>query len=159
MEFFTIGVYGSDEKEFFDKLSKNEIDTFCDIRQRRGVRGSKYSFVNSNYLQIKLKNMNINYAHILSLAPTTEIREQQKKEDVNKNELKKDRQELGRIFKFEYENKILNNFDFEYFIETLENIGAKRIVLFCIEQTAKACHRSLVANKLQNDFNYKITHL
>lgn len=159
MEFFTIGVYGSDEKEFFDKLSKNEIDTFCDIRQRRGVRGSKYSFVNSNYLQIKLKNMDINYAHILSLAPTTEIREQQKKEDVNKNELKKDRQELGRIFKFEYEKKILNNFDFEYFIETLENIGAKRIVLFCVEQTAKACHRSLVANKLQNDFNYKITHL
>lgn len=159
MEFFTIGVYGSDEKEFFDKLAKNKIDSFCDIRQRRGVRGSKYSFVNSNYLQIELKNMNINYAHILSLAPTTEIREHQRKEDLNKNELKKDRQELGVIFKFEYEKNILNNFDFEYFIETLENIGAKRVVLFCVEQTAEACHRSLVANKLQNDFNYKITHL
>jgi len=46
MEFYTIGVYNSTEKEFFDKLTKNNIDTFCDIRQRRGVRGSKYAFVN-----------------------------------------------------------------------------------------------------------------
>ncbi len=53
MEFFTIGVYNSSEKEFFDKLLENNIDTFCDIRQRRGVRGAKYSFVNSNRLQQK----------------------------------------------------------------------------------------------------------
>ena len=56
MEFFTIGVYNSTEKEFFEKLTQNNIDTFCDIRQRRGVRGSKYSFVNSNRLQQRLND-------------------------------------------------------------------------------------------------------
>ncbi|GHT08753.1 hypothetical protein AGMMS49525_17880 [Bacteroidia bacterium] len=54
MRLYTIGVYGSTEKEFFNKLVENRIDTFCDIRQRRGVRGSEYAFVNNNYLQRKL---------------------------------------------------------------------------------------------------------
>ncbi len=46
MKFYTIGVYGSTGNEFFQKLIDNNIDTFCDIRQRRGVRGAKYAFVN-----------------------------------------------------------------------------------------------------------------
>lgn len=37
MQFFTIGVYNSNEEEFFRKLISNDIDMFCDIRQRRGV--------------------------------------------------------------------------------------------------------------------------
>ena len=54
MEFYTIGVYNSDKEQFFNKLIENGIDTFCDIRQRRGVRGREYSFVNSNRLQATL---------------------------------------------------------------------------------------------------------
>ena len=46
---FTIGVYGSTENSFFEKLAQSRIDLFCDIRQRRGVRGSQYKYVNSNY--------------------------------------------------------------------------------------------------------------
>ncbi len=53
MEFFTIGVYNSSENEFFNKLTENHIDTFCDIRQRRGVRGSQYSFVKYPMLYIQ----------------------------------------------------------------------------------------------------------
>ena len=81
MEFFTIGVYNSTEKEFFEKLTQNNIDTFCDIRQRRGVRGSKYSFVNSNRLQQRLNDFEIKYGYVPDLAPTTEIRELQKEID------------------------------------------------------------------------------
>jgi uncharacterized protein (DUF488 family) len=73
MKFYTVGVYGSTEYDFFKKLTDNNIDTFCDIRQRRGVRGSKYSFVNSNRLQQKLQDIDIKYAHIIELAPTKEI--------------------------------------------------------------------------------------
>ena len=68
MEFFSIGVYNSTEQEFFDKLTDNRIDTFCDIRQRRGVRGAKYAFVNSNRLQAKLNELDIRYGHIIDLA-------------------------------------------------------------------------------------------
>ncbi|HRN73940.1 MAG TPA: DUF488 domain-containing protein [Ginsengibacter sp.] len=159
MEFFTIGVYNSTEKEFFEKLTQNNIDTFCDIRQRRGVRGSKYSFVNSNRLQQRLNDLEIKYGYVPDLAPTTEIRELQKEIDEEKGELKRERQELGKVFVIEYKNRILKNFDFEKFFESLDQIGASRIALFCVEEHPEACHRSIVADKLMNNFNYKITHL
>jgi len=159
MEIFTIGVYNSTEKEFFEKLTKNDIDTFCDIRQRRGVRGAKYSFVNSNRLQQKLDELDIKYGYVPELAPTSEIRSLQKEIDLEKGELKRDRHELGKVFIIEYKNKILNKFDFESFFEKLDQIGANRIVLFCVEEYPDACHRSLVANKLKEHYNYKVDHL
>jgi len=158
MEFFTIGVYKSIEQDFFKKLADNNIDTFCDIRQRRGVRGSEYSFVNSNYLQQKLQELDIKYGHILNLAPTTEIRELQKQADLQSGEQKRDRNKLGKIFTIAYKNKILDRFNFDEFIEKLEDIGANKVVLFCVEEKAEACHRSIVANKLES-FGYKVTHL
>lgn len=159
MEFFTIGVYNSTEKEFFKKLTENNIDTFCDIRQRRGVRGAKYSFVNSNKLQDRLNDLEIKYGYIPTLAPTTEIRELQKEIDNQNGELKSERQELGKVFVIEYKNKILKDFDFENFFNSLEEIGANRIALFCVEEHPEACHRSIVANKLLNQYNKKITNL
>jgi uncharacterized protein (DUF488 family) len=159
MEFFTIGVYNSTEKDFFDKLTQNNIDTFCDIRQRRGVRGAKYSFVNSNRLQQKLNDLEIKYGYIPDLAPTTEIRELQKEIDELKGELKRERQELGKVFIIEYKNRILKNFDFDKFFESLDQIGASKVALFCVEEHPEACHRSILAEKLMNNYNYKITHL
>lgn len=158
MDFFTIGVYNSTEKEFFDKLIQNNIDTFCDIRQRRGVRGAKYSFVNSNKLQKLLNNLEIKYGYIPGLAPTKEIRELQKEIDEEKGELKRERQELGKIFVIEYKNRILKNFNFENFFESLDQIGASRVALFCVEEYPEACHRSVVANKIET-LGYKIHHL
>lgn len=159
MEFFTIGVYNSTEKEFFDKLLENNIDTFCDIRQRRGVRGAKYAFVNSNRLQERLNELDIKYGYVPDLAPTTEIRELQKAIDEEKGEAKRERQELGKVFVIEYKNRILKNFDFEQFFENLDQIGARRVVLFCVEEHPEACHRSIVTDKLKTQYNNKITHL
>lgn len=158
MEFFTIGVYNTEENIFFKKLIDNRIDTFCDIRQRRGVRGSEYSFVNSNRLQAKLSGLEIKYGHILELAPTTEIRELQKKADSQTGEHKRDRNKLGQVFTLTYKEKVLKRFDFKGFIEKLEQIGANKIVLFCVEEKHEACHRSLVSDKLK-ELGYKITHL
>lgn len=159
MEFYTIGVYNSTEKEFFNKLTDNKIDTFCDIRQRRGVRGAKYSFVNSNRLQEKLNDLEIKYGYIPNLAPTSEIRELQKEIDLEKGELKRERQELGKVFVIEYKNRILKKFDFDNFLENLKQIGASRIVLFCVEEHPEACHRSIVTDSLSNNYNFKINHL
>jgi uncharacterized protein (DUF488 family) len=158
MKFYTIGVYGSTEQVFFQKLTDNNIDTFCDIRQRRGVRGSKYAFVNSNRLQQKLNGLDIKYGHIIELAPTKEIRELQKEVDFQKGELKRERQELGQVFSIEYKNKILKNFDFNSFIEKLDEVGSSKIVLFCVEELPEACHRSLVTDKLHK-LGYEFEHL
>tara|TARA_Y100000589_G_C27119347_1_gene615696 strand:- start:74 stop:550 length:477 start_codon:yes stop_codon:yes gene_type:complete len=158
MEFFTIGVYNSTEQEYFNKLTENRIDTFCDIRQRRGVRGAKYAFVNSNRLQNRLNDLDIKYGHVIDLAPSKEIRELQKEADAQQGELKRDRNKLGKVFTIAYKDRILKNFDFDGFIEKLDDVGADRVVLFCVEEKPEACHRSIVTDKLEK-LGYKITHL
>lgn len=106
---FTIGVYNSTEESYFQKLVDNKIDVFCDIRQRRGVRGSQYKYVNSNYLQSKLAELGIKYIYIKELAPTNEIRQKQKDVDKFNNETKKLRTSLGQVFVNEYNKQILGH--------------------------------------------------
>ena len=159
MEFFTIGVYNSTEEQFFNKLIYNSIDTFCDIRQRRGVRGAQYAFVNSKRLQTKLEEIGIKYCYTQNLAPTQEIRDLQKNADKANKELKRDRKKLGEVFYENYKNKILNDFDINIFIDDLNEKGATRIVLFCVEELPSACHRSIVSEKLSKTLNCKIKDL
>jgi len=159
MEFFTIGVYNSTEDEFFGKLTENRIDTFCDIRQRRGVRGAKYSFVNSKRLQAKLAELDIKYGHVLALAPTTEIRDLQKEADAQSGVQKRERTQLGRVFQIAYKERILKHFNLDTLFEQLENAGAKKVVLFCVEEHNRACHRSLVADKIEAKYCLGVTHL
>ena len=156
---FTIGVYNSTEDSFFEKLTKNNIDLFCDIRQRRGVRGSLYRYVNSNYLQAKLKELGINYMYIKELAPTHEIRQKQKDADKLNNETKKQRTVLGKVFAEEYNSQILSRFDMKGLVSTIETMGAKNVVFFCVEECASACHRSLVAKEFSKFSRTKIIDL
>jgi len=157
--FYTIGVYGSTSEEFFNKLISNNIDTFIDIRRRRAVRGSVYSFVNSNRLQSKLKELGINYFHILDLAPTNEIRNIQKEADRTAGVLKRERNKLGDKFTEEYSRQILENYNFSDLIYKLEEVNAYKAVLFCVEKEVEACHRSLVADKLEQRYSVTINHL
>lgn len=159
IDIYTIGVYNSTEVEFFNKIKSNQIELFCDIRQRRGVRGSKYKFVNSIYLQNKLKELHIEYLYIKGLAPTNEIRQKQKDADRANNETKKLRTKLGDIFIKEYESKILDIFDMTNLINEFKNKGYKKIALFCVEEHADACHRSLVARRISQITNSTIKNL
>lgn len=159
IKIYTIGVYNSTESSYFRKLQENNIDLFCDIRQRRGVRGSQYKYVNSNYLQAKLQELGIGYKYVKELAPTNDIRQKQKDADKANGESKKQRTILGTIFKAEYLKQILNPFDMEKFANDLRASGVKNIVFFCVEEYATACHRSLVAQKLSSILNCEIINL
>lgn len=159
IKIYTIGVYNSTEESFFNKLIHNNIQLFCDVRQRRGVRGSQYKYVNSNYLQCKLQELNIGYLYIKELAPTDEIRQKQKDADKLNNETKKQRHRLGEVFTFEYQKQILNRYDLRCLISELEKRNVETIVLFCVEEYAEACHRSLVAKKISELTNCEIINL
>jgi uncharacterized protein (DUF488 family) len=159
MEFFTIGVYNATEQAFFDKLTNNRIDTFCDIRQRRGVRGAQYAFANSNRLQVKLNELGIKYEYVSGLATPVEIREIQYSADQQKHQLKRERECLDAKFVSAYKEKVLKKFDFDSFIEMLRNNHANRVVLFCVEEIPEACHRSIVAGELASKYNFRIIDL
>lgn len=157
MIFYTIGVYNSTEEVFFEKLVSNKIDIFCDIRQRRGVRGAQYKFVNSIKLQEKLSELNIRYLHVKQLAPTVEIRNIQKTIDKISFEKKHNRRRLSDDFIREYK-KIFDNYDLDLFIDWLKANEARKIVFFCVEEDPNACHRSIVSEEL-NKKGYEIRNL
>ncbi|MDB5227772.1 MAG: hypothetical protein JWN78_1965 [Bacteroidota bacterium] len=159
IQFYTIGVYGSSEEEFFQKLKDNNIDCFIDVRKRRAVRGSQYAFVNSRRLQDKLNAMSISYKHIIELAPTAQIREKQKQLDLQSNILKRDRQTLGAEFIEDYKAKVLKTYDLSLLIRQLEYDHLKNVVFFCVEKTPLACHRGIITSKLETDFSFYIKHL
>lgn len=140
----TIGGYGHSKESFFNLLQHNKVDLFVDIRQRRGVRGSKYSFLNSTSLQNELKKLNINYLYIKELAPTSSIRFQQKSDDATNRVTKKQRIKLSENFKTLYKKEILQEVSI---IDILDMIkSSKNPCFFCVEECASACHRSLVSN-------------
>ena len=57
MRVFTIGGYGFDESSFLNELAHNDVDLFLDVRQRAGMRGSKYAFLNKSRLQESLTRL------------------------------------------------------------------------------------------------------
>lgn len=155
---YTTGVYGKTEDRFFGQLDEARIEIFCDIRRRRGVRGSQYAFVNSKYLQRTLANRNITYRYVPDLAPSRELREAQHVIDREKSILKRARKELGDEFKLRYAQEVLDLFDSDAFARSFDS-KITRIVLFCVEGLPAACHRSLVADRLQHDWKIVVEHL
>lgn len=143
------GVYGDTEAEFFQKLLSEKITLFIDVRQRRGMRGIKYAFANSIYLQNKLKDLGIKYIHMKELAPTAEIREEQKKYDLNIKQLKRSREFLSEKFIELYKEKVLSHFDFQHFIS---EFALEKVVFFCVEKNCLACHRKLIFDTLKKEY-------
>jgi uncharacterized protein (DUF488 family) len=146
MRIVTIGGYGFTEAGFLSALQHAGVDMFVDIRQRRGMRGPKYAFLNSSRLQALLAAAGIGYLHARDLAPTSSVREAQKGDDLAMGVAKRDRAQLSPAFIEKYRTEILGRFDGERLGSALE--GAKTIALFCVEGHPLACHRSLAAEHL-----------
>ena len=154
----TIGVYGYSEEAFFQALQEAGVDTFCDIRRRRGVRGARYAFANSKRLQDRLADLGIRYHHFLELAPTAEIRERQKTADKTAKVTKRKRTGLDEAFIEAYTEKILDPSDAAAFLQKLGE-QSRVIALFCVEKEPTACHRSLVAEKLKQELGLEVEHI
>jgi uncharacterized protein (DUF488 family) len=155
MKIITIGVYGFDESSFFEALRKAEVDTFCDIRSRRGVRGATYAFANSMRLQARLAELGIRYIHRKDLGPTKAVREKQAAADKATKTAKRKRTALGEAFIEAYHTECLAAFEPQNLIDELAS-DAQVVALFCVEKVPEACHRSLVADKLAKTFNLEV---
>ena len=154
----TIGVYGFDEARFFQALQDAKVDTFCDIRDRRGVRGSTYAFVNSQRLQVRLADLGICYLHRKDLAPSKSVRAKQAEMDKATKTAKRQRMELGQAFIKGYIHECLTHFQPKSLLDDLKP-DAQVVALFCVEREPAACHRSLVADKLAKELSFKVEHI
>ncbi len=154
----TIGVYGASAEAFFRALQEAGVDTFVDLRRRRGVRGSEYAYANSQRLQARLAELGIRYVHLLELAPTEAVRRVQYAADAETKTAKRARDALSPQFIAAYQEEILARQTPALFWEALP-AGARVVALFCVEREAAACHRSLVADWLAEQEEIVVEHI
>ena len=154
----TIGVYGFDEFSFFESLREANVDTFCDIRSRRGLRGATYAFANSRRLQVRLAELGIRYIHRKDLAPTKTVRDRQLEADRATKTDKRNRTVLGEAFVKAYHTECLAMFDLASLIADFQ-ADTQVVALFCVEREPEACHRSLVADRLATVLKLELEHI
>jgi uncharacterized protein (DUF488 family) len=142
----TIGAYGFSADRFFGALESAGVDLFLDVRQRRGLRGSRYAFANATRLTEELKRRGIAYRYLRELAPDSEVRRVQHEADAAAGVTKSRRTELAPLFVEAYTASKLEPFDWTRLASELA--GASAPVVFCVEQRPESCHRSLVAARL-----------
>jgi uncharacterized protein (DUF488 family) len=152
----TIGVYGFDRSGFLQALAAARIDVLVDVRQRRGVRGSEYAWANSRRLQAALAEAGIEYLHIKELAPTTAMREAQYREDARRGEGKRSRTVLAPVYRRLYTEQVLDPADLSPLVALTRD---RRPALLCVERDARACHRSLIAERLRLEAGVTIRNL
>jgi uncharacterized protein (DUF488 family) len=150
VKFVTIGVYGFSAEGFFQALQEAGVDVLCDIRWRRGVRGKEYSFANSARLQKRLTELGIRYVHVRDVAPNPALRKRQHDADDAEGIAKRKRTALTSTFIEGYREDILSKFDSGSFLGQL-GPEPKTVALLCVEREPGACHRSLLAARLQQD--------
>jgi uncharacterized protein (DUF488 family) len=153
----TIGVYGFAAKAFLEALREADVRQLLDVRQRRGVRGREYSWANARRLQAALAQAGIDYRHHRELAPTTELRQLQYREDARQGVGKRERIRLAPEYVERYTKEILDRVDLAPIVEEMPRDGAT--ALFCVERDPEACHRSLIADRLTNRYGVRMEHL
>ncbi len=153
----TIGVYEFDAPSFIAALDEAGVTKVFDIRQRRGVRGPRYAWANAQRLQRLLAEARIGYEYHPELAPDTELRHLQYRDDDRQGVGKRSRVRLAPEYIREYTEEILDLVPLAPLVGQLpvHGVGA----LLCVEATARACHRSLVADRLAERFGFEVTHI
>ena len=141
---FTIGFTQKKAEEFFELLLKSGVKTVIDTRLNNVSQLAGFS--KRDDLKYFLKTLgNIDYVHILELAPNKDILNDYKKKKID-----------WRIYEQQYLNLIK-----ERKIETI--IKSDLIAdscLLCSEAKPHFCHRRLAAEYLQKQWgNINVNHL
>jgi uncharacterized protein YeaO (DUF488 family) len=122
-----------------------------DVRQRRAVRGTAYAWANSQRLQAALAANGVEYVHRRDLAPTTELRQLQYREDARMGVGKRSRVFLADEYRRRYEREILDSADLRSLVDMVRPGTA--FALLCVESAADACHRRLIASRLETEYS------
>jgi uncharacterized protein (DUF488 family) len=153
----TIGVYEFDAESFLEALRGAGVRKLVDVRQRRGVRGPQYAWANSKRLQAALGQAGIAYEHRKDLAPTTDLRQLQYREDDRLGEGKRSRTKLADEYERRYTEEILDAADLASLVDGIPADGP--VALLCVEADPEACHRSLIAARLADSHGVQVSHL
>jgi hypothetical protein len=97
------------------------------------------------------------YRHHRELAPTTELRRLQYREDDRLGVGKRSRVALAPAYRERYVKEILDRVDLGPIVRAMPTRGSS--ALFCVEREPEACHRSLIAARLAQEYGLPVSHL
>ena len=157
-EIVTIGVYGFDAERFFEALRDADVDTVCDVRARRGMRGPLYTFANSLRLQESLRTQGYAYVYAKHLAPSLDARRAQSAIDEIQGDAKRSRTQLSASFAEMYRRETLQGVTAHDVVEMLPEV-ARVVAFLCVEENPEACHRGVLAEWLAEALGTPVKHL
>jgi uncharacterized protein (DUF488 family) len=140
---WTIGYERVGIPDFIATLKAAKVKTLVDVRE---VPLSRRAGFSKNILAASLADAGIAYIHMKALGTPKLGREAARRGDT---------QTMHRIFEArlsEPESQLA-------LAETAELAGKGRICLMCLEHDWRVCHRSIVAQHLDDEFGVKPTHL
>ena len=151
----TIGVYCFTADTFLQTLREAEVTCWWTSASVEGLRSALH-LGQRPALEALLAGAGIGYSHHRELAPTTELRQLQYRED--------DRMGVGKRSAISvpgyvsgYVKEILDPAPLESLPAEAPRTGV--MALFCVECSAAACHRSLIAQRLAERHGFTVTHL
>lgn len=146
MKIFTMGFTQKSAEQFFGLVSSNEIELLIDVRLNN--QSQLAGFTKGRDLEFFLKKIcNCKYEHNIIFAPTKEILNDYKKQQITWKE-----------YVVQYNLLIENRNVEKVFLKKYTEFN--KILLLCSEVTAENCHRRLLAERLKNCVaNVDIIHL
>jgi len=141
MKIYTIGFTKKTLEDFITRLKKSNIQRIVDIRLNNSSQLS--GFAKSRDLEFILKQFGIEYISVKSLAPNKALLDKYKKD--------KNWKEYAANFK-----ALMNTRNAKKTLNDLQ-LDKKISCFLCSEDKPEKCHRRLVAEML--DKNFEIVHL
>jgi len=140
---WTIGYENVGQADFVAALKDAKIKTLIDVRE---VANSRRAGFSKKSLAAALDEAGIAYIHLKPLGTPKAGREAARKGDTKT---------MRRIF----EAKMVEPESQLALSETAELARKGRVCLMCLEHDWRDCHRTIVAQHLEDDFGIKPTHL
>lgn len=139
---YSIGYEAMEFEAFLAKLLNNQVSCLIDVRERPISRKKGFS---KSRLSLALQEIGISYNHIKELGSPSEVRKAfySTKDWVS--------------FFESYSQYIEGRLDIlEDLVKSAQN---EVICLMCFERDYRFCHRSIIANKLEEFGNVEVKHL
>lgn len=145
MDIYTMGFTQKNAEQFFEKILQNKIEILVDVRLNNQSQLAGFT-KGKDLAYFLMKICNCKYEHNIACAPTKEILQQYKKNEIS-----------WEMYEKQYSELIIRRQLANSFSEKYSNYN--RVLLLCSEPTPENCHRRLLAEHLQREFKCNIVHI
>ena len=145
MHILTMGFTKKNAEEFFGLIREYHVEILIDVRLNN--QSQLAGFTKGRDIEFFLKEIcDCKYSHEIQFAPTKDILNRYKKEQISWEKYEVEYNELIK------KRNVLNIFKQKYSIYD-------KVLLLCSEPTHECCHRRLLAEFLNEELGIEVIHI